>query len=69
MPSMSSMRQRSWKHDAASPHWRCSCTVALLDFIDVIVNVVLPSTRRDPHFSVRGLVWVPSGWRCSPTLA
>src|SRR5213592_3563918 len=37
--------------------------VAFLDFVDAsIVNVALPSIRRDLHFSVQGLQWVPSGY-------
>ena len=39
------------------------CAVAFLDFVDAsIVNVALPSIRRDLHFSVQGLQWVPSGY-------
>jgi EmrB/QacA subfamily drug resistance transporter len=39
------------------------CAVAFLDFVDgVIVNVALPSIRRDLDFSVQGLVWVISGY-------
>jgi EmrB/QacA subfamily drug resistance transporter len=39
------------------------CGVAFLDFVDAsIVNVALPSIRRDLHFSVQSLVWVPSGY-------
>jgi EmrB/QacA subfamily drug resistance transporter len=39
------------------------CAVAFLDFVDAsIVNVALPSIRRDLHFSVQSLVWVPSGY-------
>src|SRR6266478_9711068 len=39
------------------------CTVAFLDFVDAsIVNVALPSIRRDLHFSVQSLQWVPSGY-------
>src|SRR3954463_5024356 len=39
------------------------CTIAFLDFVDAsIVNVALPSIRRDLHFSVQGLQWVPSGY-------
>src|SRR5712671_1151801 len=39
------------------------CAVAFLDFVDAsIVNVALPSIRRDLHFSVEGLQWVPSGY-------
>jgi EmrB/QacA subfamily drug resistance transporter len=35
------------------------CSVAFLDFVDAsIVNVALPSIRRDLHFSVASLVWV-----------
>src|SRR6266513_1035273 len=37
--------------------------VAFLDFVDAsIVNVALPSIRRDLHFSVPALQWVPSGY-------
>src|SRR3954463_1770165 len=37
--------------------------VAFLDFVDAsIVNVSLPSIRRDLHFAVQGLQWVPSGY-------
>src|SRR6266581_5629463 len=37
--------------------------VAFLDFVDAsIVNVALPAIRRDLHFSVQGLQWVPSGY-------
>jgi EmrB/QacA subfamily drug resistance transporter len=37
--------------------------VAFLDFVDAsIVNVALPSIRRELHFSVQGLQWVPSGY-------
>ena len=39
------------------------CGVAFLDFVDAsIVNVALPSIRRALHFSVQGLVWVPSAY-------
>jgi EmrB/QacA subfamily drug resistance transporter len=39
------------------------CAVAFLDFIDAsIVNLALPSIRRDLHFSVQGLQWVLSGY-------
>jgi EmrB/QacA subfamily drug resistance transporter len=39
------------------------CSVAFLDFVDAsIVNVALPDIRRDLHFSVQGLQWVPSGY-------
>jgi EmrB/QacA subfamily drug resistance transporter len=39
------------------------CTVAFLDFVDAsIVNVALPSIRRDLHFSVQSLQWVLSGY-------
>jgi EmrB/QacA subfamily drug resistance transporter len=39
------------------------CAVAFLDFVDAsIVNVALPSIRRELHFSVQGLQWVPSGY-------
>src|SRR5438034_10986270 len=38
-------------------------SVAFLDFVDAsIVNVALPSIRRDLHFSVQGLQWVPSAY-------
>src|SRR4051812_50011928 len=37
--------------------------VAFLDFVDAsIVNVALPSTRRDLGFSEQGLQWVPSAY-------
>lgn len=39
------------------------CAVAFLDFVDAsIVNVALPSIRRDLGFSVQGLQWIPSGY-------
>jgi EmrB/QacA subfamily drug resistance transporter len=39
------------------------CLVAFLDFIDAsIVNVALPSIRRDLDFSLQGLQWVPSAY-------
>src|SRR5258705_10325067 len=39
------------------------CVVAFLDFADAsIVNVALPSIRRDLHFSVQSLQWVVSGY-------
>ncbi|MGI8870905.1 MAG: MFS transporter [Mycobacteriales bacterium] len=39
------------------------CSVAFLDFVDAsIVNVALPDIRKDLHFSVQGLQWVPSGY-------
>ncbi len=39
------------------------CSVAFLDFVDAsIVNVALPSIRRDLGFSVEGLQWVPSAY-------
>jgi EmrB/QacA subfamily drug resistance transporter len=39
------------------------CAVAFLDFIDAsIVNLALPSIRRDLHFSVQDLQWVLSGY-------
>jgi EmrB/QacA subfamily drug resistance transporter len=39
------------------------CAIAFLDFVDAsIVNVALPSIRRDLGFSVQGLQWVPSGY-------
>jgi EmrB/QacA subfamily drug resistance transporter len=39
------------------------CAVAFLDFVDAsIVNIALPDIRRDLHFSVQGLQWVPSGY-------
>src|SRR4030088_1025361 len=35
------------------------CEVEVLDFVDAsIVNVALPSIRRDLHFSAQSLVWV-----------
>src|SRR6266480_2820492 len=37
--------------------------VAFLDFVDAsIVNVALPSIRRDLGFSEQGLQWVPSAY-------
>jgi EmrB/QacA subfamily drug resistance transporter len=39
------------------------CAVAFLDFVDAsIVNIALPSIRRDLHVSVENLQWVPSGY-------
>jgi EmrB/QacA subfamily drug resistance transporter len=39
------------------------CAIAFLDFVDApIVNVALPMIRRDLHFSVQSLIWVPSGY-------
>src|SRR4051794_38272170 len=39
------------------------CAVAFLDFIDAsIVNIALPTLRRDLGFSVEDLQWVPSGY-------
>src|ERR687887_895828 len=39
------------------------CGVAFLDFVDAsIVNVALPSMRRDLHFSVQSLQWVLSAY-------
>src|ERR671924_541912 len=39
------------------------CTVGFLDFVDAsIVNVALPSIRRDLHFSVQSLQWVLSAY-------
>jgi EmrB/QacA subfamily drug resistance transporter len=39
------------------------CMVGFLDFVDAsIVNVALPSIRRDLHFSVQGLQWVLSAY-------
>src|SRR5215218_6105336 len=39
------------------------CAVAFLDFVDAsIVNVALPSIRRDLDFSVQSLQWVLSGY-------
>jgi EmrB/QacA subfamily drug resistance transporter len=39
------------------------CAVAFLDFVDAsIVNVALPSVRRDLHFSVQNIQWVLSGY-------
>jgi EmrB/QacA subfamily drug resistance transporter len=39
------------------------CAVAFLDFVDAsIVNVALPSIRRELHFSVASLVWVVGGY-------
>jgi EmrB/QacA subfamily drug resistance transporter len=37
--------------------------IAFLDFVDAsIVNIALPSIRRDLHVSVQDLQWVPSGY-------
>src|SRR5918912_611660 len=39
------------------------CMVGFLDFVDAsIVNVALPTIRRDLHFSVQNLQWVLSGY-------
>src|SRR6201982_3778359 len=39
------------------------CAIAFLDFVDAsITNVALPAIRRDLHFSVQGLQWVPSAY-------
>ena len=39
------------------------CAVAFLDFVDAsIVNIALPSIRRDLNVSVQDLQWVPSGY-------
>src|SRR6266536_1438349 len=39
------------------------CAVAFLDFVDAsIVNVALPTIRRDLHFSLPSLQWVLSGY-------
>src|SRR6059058_3770568 len=39
------------------------CAIAFLDFVDAsIVNVALPSIRRDLGFSVQDLQWVLSGY-------
>src|ERR1700745_1899569 len=39
------------------------CAIAFLDFVDAsIVNVALPTIRRDLHFSVQSLQWVLSGY-------
>src|SRR5690348_3969550 len=39
------------------------CALAFLDFVDAsIVNVALPSIRRDLDFSVQDLQWVPSAY-------
>src|SRR5947209_11319603 len=39
------------------------CMVGFLDFVDAsIVNVALPSIRKDLHFSVQNLQWVLSGY-------
>ncbi|MCW3047692.1 MAG: Puromycin resistance protein pur8 [Solirubrobacterales bacterium] len=39
------------------------CTIAFLDFVDAsIVNVALPSIRKDLGFSVQNLQWVLSGY-------
>src|SRR3954452_24897703 len=37
--------------------------VAFLDFVEAsIVNIALPSIRRELHFSEQGLQWVPSAY-------
>jgi EmrB/QacA subfamily drug resistance transporter len=37
--------------------------IAFLDFVDAsITNVALPSIRRDLHFSVQALQWIPSAY-------
>src|SRR5204862_4558297 len=37
--------------------------IAFLDFVDAsIVNIALPSIRRDLNFSEQALQWVPSGY-------
>src|SRR5690242_18170138 len=37
--------------------------VAFLDFVDAsITNIALPSIRRDLHFSVEDLQWIPSAY-------
>jgi EmrB/QacA subfamily drug resistance transporter len=39
------------------------CTVAFLDCVDAsIVNIALPSMRRDLHMSVQTLQWIPSAY-------
>src|SRR6267154_2323366 len=39
------------------------CAVAFLDFVDAsIVNVALPSIRKDLDFSEQSLQWVPSAY-------
>jgi EmrB/QacA subfamily drug resistance transporter len=39
------------------------CAIAFLDFVDAsITNIALPSIRRDLHFSVDGLTWIPNGY-------
>jgi EmrB/QacA subfamily drug resistance transporter len=39
------------------------CAIAFLDFVDAsITNVALPSIRRELHFSLEGLQWIPSGY-------
>jgi EmrB/QacA subfamily drug resistance transporter len=39
------------------------CMVGFLDFVDAsIVNVALPTIRRDLHFSIESLQWVLSGY-------
>src|ERR671924_1705664 len=39
------------------------CMVGFLDFVDAsIVNVALPTIRRDLHFSVQSLQWVLSAY-------
>jgi EmrB/QacA subfamily drug resistance transporter len=37
--------------------------IAFLDFVDAsITNIALPAIRRDLHFSVESLQWIPSGY-------
>ncbi len=37
--------------------------IAFLDFVDAsITNVALPAIRRDLHFSVQALQWIPSAY-------
>src|ERR1700745_1468060 len=39
------------------------CAIAFLDFVDAsITNVALPAIRRDLHFSVQDLQWIPSAY-------
>ena len=57
-PSASALSTRRGKHVLG-----LLCAIAFLDFVDAsIVNVALPSIRRDLGFSVQSLQWVVSGY-------
>ena len=46
------------------------CAIAFMDFVDAsIVNVALPSIRRDLGFSVQSLQWVISGYLLAYTVS